>query len=590
MTSPLESYALIGDGQSAALVCKNGAIDWLCWPRFDSDACFARLLGRHDNGQWQIAPRGTEARSAWRYREDTLIVENDFHVDGGSVRLIDLMPMRRGAPSLVRRVVGLKGEVSLRSVLSLRFGYGSVPPWIECEGRRLVGHVGPDLIVLYADVPVELAGHDAVADFSLREGDTVDFVLRIGKSTEEPPPPLSVEGAIAETEDYWREWIGHFDRPTDWPEAVRRSLITLKALINTPTGGIVAAPTCSLPEVPGGQMNWDYRYCWLRDSTFTLTALLNAGYTDEAKAWRDWILRTIAGSPEHIQIMYRIDGGRELSEWTADWLEGYDWSSPVRVGNAAARQRQVDIYGELIDVLHLADRAGLDSAPHALKIEHAIINRLEFGWRMPGHGIWESRGEPRHYVYSKVMAWVAIDRFLRHGGSPELLDTDEKQHLSQLRETIHREVCDEGYHPGLDSFVQYYGGQEIDAALLLIPAVNFLPPDDPRMLGTVARVEKELLDDGLLYRNSEARGSGQGAFLACSCWLADCYQAQGREQEARTTFERLLSVRSELGLLSEEYTIRGSRLCGNYPQALSHLALITTGIGLCGPVLQRGGG
>ena len=590
MTSPLESYALIGDGQSAALVCKTGAIDWLCWPRFDSDACFARLLGRHDNGQWQIAPRGAEARSAWRYREDTLIVENDFHVDGGSVRLIDSMPMRRGAPSLVRRVVGLKGEVSLRSVLSLRFGYGSVPPWIECEGRRLVGRVGPDLIVLYADVPVELAGHDAVADFSLREGDTVDFVLRIGKSTEEPPPPLSVEGAIAETEDYWREWIGHFDRPTDWPEAVRRSLITLKALINTPTGGIVAAPTCSLPEVPGGQMNWDYRYCWLRNSTFTLTALLNAGYTDEAKAWRDWILRTIAGSPEHIQIMYRIDGGRELSEWTADWLEGYDWSSPVRVGNAAARQRQVDIYGELIDVLHLADRAGLDSAPHALKIEHAIINRLESGWRMPGHGIWESRGEPRHYVYSKVMAWVAIDRFLRHGGSSELLDTDEKQHLSQLRETIHREVCDEGYHPGLDSFVQYYGGQEIDAALLLIPAVNFLPPDDPRMLGTVARVEKELLDDGLLYRNSEARGSGQGAFLACSCWLADCYQAQGREQEARTTFERLLSVRSELGLLSEEYTIRGSRLCGNYPQALSHLALITTGIGLCGPVLQRGGG
>ena len=590
MTSPLESYALIGDGQSAALVCKTGAIDWLCWPRFDSDACFARLLGRHDNGQWQIAPRGAETRSAWRYREDTLIVENDFHVDGGSVRLIDLMPMRRGAPSLVRRVVGLKGEVSLRSVLSLRFGYGSVPPWIECEGRRLVGRVGPDLIVLYADVPVELAGHDAVADFNLREGDTVDFVLRIGKSTEEPPPPLSVEGAIAETEDYWREWIGHFDRPTDWPEAVRRSLITLKALINTPTGGIVAAPTCSLPEVPGGQMNWDYRYCWLRDSTFTLTALLNAGYTDEAKAWRDWILRTIAGSPEHIQIMYRIDGGRELSEWTADWLEGYDWSSPVRIGNAAARQRQVDIYGELIDVLHLADRAGLDSAPHALKIEHAIINRLESGWRMPGHGIWESRGEPRHYVYSKVMAWVAIDRFLRHGGSSELLDTDEKQHLSQLRETIHREVCDEGYHPGLDSFVQYYGGQEIDAALLLIPAVNFLPPDDPRMLGTVARVEKELLDDGLLYRNSEARGSGQGAFLACSCWLADCYQAQGREQDARTTFERLLSVRSELGLLSEEYTIRGSRLCGNYPQALSHLALVTTGIGLCGPVLQRGGG
>lgn len=590
MTTPLEKYALIGDGESAALVAKGGSIDWLCWPRFDSDACFSALIGEDTNGRWKIEPRGGDVRSTWRYREDTLIVETEFTVDGGRAQLIDFMPMRAGAPSLVRRVVGLAGEVPMRMTLGLRFGYGTVPPWFENDGRRLVGRVGPDLTVLYTDVPVSVEHHDAIADFSIKEGQTVDFLLRIGSSTAEPPPPAPVDRLMADTDGYWRRWIGHFEKPTDWPDVVRRSLITLKALINRPTGGIVAAPTTSLPEVPGGSMNWDYRFSWLRDSTFTLAALLNAGYTEEAGAWRDWILRTIAGSPEHIQIMYHIDGGRELSEWTADWLEGYDWSTPVRVGNAAAKQRQIDIYGELLDVLHLADRAGLDGKPHGLEVRHAIVNHLESAWSEPGHGIWESRGEPRHYVYSKVMAWVAVDRLLRNSAATNKLDANEEQRLCRLRETIHTQVCEEGFHPGLGSFVQYYGGEELDAALLLIPALKFLPADDPRMVGTVTRVEQELVEDGLLYRSSNARRSSQGAFLACSAWLADCYMAQGREKDARASFERLLSVRSELGLLSEEYNLRGRRLCGNFPQALSHLALVTTGIGLCGPVLQRGGG
>ena len=590
MTTRLEEYALIGDGESAALVGKGGSIDWLCWPRFDSDACFAALVGREANGRWKIGPPDDHAHATWRYRENTLIVETEFVVDSGRAKLIDFMPMRDGAPSLARRVVGLQGEVQLRMDLGLRFGYGTVPPWYETDSRRLVGRVGPDLAVLYSDVPVSVEDHDATAEFSVKEGQTADFLLRHGSSTAAPPPPASVQRLLGETHDYWCRWIDRFKKPTDWPDAVKRSLITLKALINRPTGGILAAPTTSLPEVPGGSMNWDYRYSWLRDSTFALASLLNAGYAEEAEAWRDWILRTIAGTPEHVQIMYRIDGGRELSERTIDWLEGYDWSRPVRAGNGAAGQRQIDIYGELIDALHLADRAGLDGSPHADEIRLPLVNHVERVWCERGHGIWESRGEPRHYVYSKIMAWAAIDRFLLNSNVSRTLETHEKSRLLRLKQAIHGEVCDEGFHPGVGSFVQYYGGEELDASLLLIPALQFLPATDPRMIGTVARVEKELVDSGLVYRSSKARESSQGAFLACSAWLADCYLAQGRQQEARATFERLLSVRGELGLLSEEYNIRGRRLCGNYPQGLSHLSIVTTGIGLCGPVLQRGGG
>jgi GH15 family glucan-1,4-alpha-glucosidase len=590
MTTPLERYGLIADGECAVLVSDTGSVDWLCWPRFDSDACFAALLGREEAGYWRICPQGGDVRATQRYRDDTLLLETDFVSPSGAMRVLDVMPLRERHGTLIRRVIGLRGEIAARMELRLRFGYGSVPPWAEFQDRRFVGIVGPDLAVLHSGVPLERDGHDAVADFTLREGQSVDFVLRFGSSTDAPPRPIDVDAAIDAAEHYWRDWIGKFDKPSDWPEAVRRSLLTLKALVNRPSGGVLAAPSCSLPEVPGGSMNWDYRYCWLRDSTFCLAALLNAGYVEEAQAWRDWLLRTVAGSPEHIQIMYRLDGGRDLSEWQADWLDGYAWSRPVRIGNAAARQRQLDVYGELIDAFDLAHRAGIEHTEQSEKVERALVERLESVWREPGHGIWESRGEPRHYVYSKVMAWVGLDRFLRRQNGSASSDNDFHRRICRVRETIHREVCEEGYHSGLDSFVRHYGSQEIDASLLLIPALRFLPADDPRVKGTVARVERELVEDGLLYRNTSSQASGAGAFLVCNCWLADCYQAQGRHAEARVAFERLLSVRSNVGLLSEEYNIPDKRLIGNFPQALSHLGVVTTALGLKGAVYQRGGG
>jgi GH15 family glucan-1,4-alpha-glucosidase len=590
MTCWLENYGMIGDGQSAALVCRDGSVDWLCWPRFDSDACFAALLGREQRGYWRIAPRGKCLGSGWRYREDTMLLETVFSVGDGTMRVLNFMPMRSGSPTLVRQVTGVQGEVAARMEMRLRFDYGSLPPWGEIEDRRYLGRVGPDLVVLYSDVPLERDGRDPVCQFTIREGQTINFVLRHGEAIHAPPLPIDVGSAIEKTERYWREWIGRFNKPTDWPEAVRRSLLTMKALINRPTGGILAAPSCSLPEVPGGCMNWDYRFCWLRDSTFALAALINAGYTEEAEAWRDWLLRAIAGTPEHVQIMYRIDGDRELREAEIEWLDGYEWSKPVHVGNAAARQRQLDVFGELIDLFHLADRAGIERTEHSRTIERAIIEHLEKTWREAGHGLWESRGDPKHYVYSKVMAWVAIDRFLKRSTSGGEIGENLRNRLLALRTSIHNEVCEEGYHPGLESFVQHYGGQDADASLLLIPTLGFLPPDDPRVKGTVARIERELVCDGLVYRSSESRDNGSGAFLACNCWLADCYQLQGREADARAALERLLAVQNDLGLLSEEYNISGKRLVGNFPQTLSHVALITTAVGLCGDVYQRGGG
>lgn len=591
MTNWLESYGMIGDGQSAALVSRDGAIDWLCWPRFDSDACFAALIGRETRGYWRIAPRESYRRGGWRYREGTLLLETEFSVGGGAMRVVDFMPVRDDhTPSLVRQVIGLSGEVAARMELRIRFDYGQVPPWADLEGKRYLGRVGPDLTVLYSDVPLAREKHDAVADFTIREGETINFVLRHGQAVNPAPRTIDIARAIESTERYWRDWIGKFDKKTDWPEAVKRSLLTLKALINRPTGGMVAAPSCSLPEVPGGSSNWDYRYCWLRDSSFTLAALLNAGFTEEAQAWRDWMLRAVAGTPEHIQIMYRIDGDRELQEVQADWLTGYDWSTPVNIGNAASRQKQLDIYGELIDAFHLADRAGISRTKHSKEVERAIVEHLEQVWQEAGHGIWESRGEQKQYVYSKVMAWVAVDRFLKRTTSAGEIDDAMCNRLLSLREAIRAEILDEGYNPGLDSFVQHYGSQEIDASLLLIPTVGFLPADDPRVKSTVARIERELISGGLVYRTVKSRDDGAGAFLACSCWLADCYQLQGRMAEARAAFERLLQVRNELGLLSEEYNIPAKRLVGNFPQALSHLALVTSGIGLCGDVYQRGGG
>ena len=590
MTVPLEDYAMIGDGESAALIARNGSIDWLCWPRFDSDACLACLLGDKHNGQWLLAPRNAPDNMTRRYREDTLVLETDFSTATGRVRITDFMPMRDEVPTLIRTVEGLGGTVPMTMRLCLRFDYGAVPPWGERCDRRMVARVGPDMMVLHADIPLGGERHDVTAAFDVAEGERLSFVLRYAPSHREPPGTVDSRQALAETESYWRSWIARFDRPTDWPDAVRRSLITLKALINRPTGGIVAAPTTSLPEVPGGQSNWDYRFCWLRDATFTIAALLNAGYHEEATAWRDWILRAIAGAPEHIHIMYRIDGGRHLEERNLPALAGYRWSRPVRVGNSASGQKQLDVYGELIDVFHLAYRAGIERSDQGYTIEQAIVEHLEDIWHEAGHGIWESRGEPRHYVYSKIMSWVAIDRFLRRNNSANDLDPDLLRRMRALRDSIHREVCTEGYDDDIGSFVQFYGSQDPDASLLLIPSVGFLPADDARVVSTVARIESELMDDGLLYRSRNAAEGGQGAFLACNCWLADCRHMQGRKHDARAALERLIDVSNDVGLLSEEYDLRAHRLSGNFPQALSHLALVTSALGLCGPVLQRGGG
>jgi GH15 family glucan-1,4-alpha-glucosidase len=590
MSTPLEDYAMIGDGQSAALVCKSGSIDWLCWPRFDSDACFAALLGGSQNGHWRLAPRDARAQITRRYREDTLILETDFSSKSGAVRIIDFMPTREDAPALVRVVTGLQGSAEMELILRLRFGYGAVPPWIELGEGRMVGKVGPDMIVLDADAPLSRNRHDVFADFAIGEGQQRAFVLRFAPSHCDTPGRFDAQRALTETQTRWRDWIARFKKPTHWPDAVKRSLIVLKALIDARTGGIVAAPTTSLPEVAGGEMNWDYRYCWLRDATFTVTALLNAGYSAEAQAWRDWILRTIAGTPEHIQVMYRLDGGRRVNEWTVPWLSGYRRSTPVRVGNAAAHQNQTDVYGELVDVMDLASQAGIERDAHSIAVEQAIVERIERVWREADHGIWEHRGEPRHYVYSQVMAWVAIDRFLRSKAAVGHAGHDLVRRMAALRAEIHREVCQEGFDSRLNSFVQYYGGQDIDASLLLIPAVGFLPAGDVRMAATVERIERELIEDGLVYRSSNSKRQSQGAFLACSCWLADCRQLQGRYTAARETFERFLAVRNDLGLLSEQYNLPGRRLTGNFPQALSHLALVTTALGLSGPVLQRGAG
>lgn len=590
VSAPLEDYAMIGDGKTAALVCRSGSVDWLCWPRFDSDACFAALVGAKQNGHWLLAPRDTVVRVTRRYLEDTLILETDFFTQSGAVRITDLMPIREHAPTLVRLATGLQGSVRMELTLRLRFGYGAVPPWTELREGRMIAKMGPDMMVLDAEAPLDCNNHDVAADFVVAEGQHRAFVLQFAPSHQDPPGRLNPQSALGMTKTYWREWIRQFKKPTRWPQAVRRSLIVLKALIDGTSGGIVAAPTTSLPEIAGGEMNWDYRYCWLRDSAFTVAALLNAGYKSEAGAWRDWIVRTIGGTPKHIQVMYRQDGGRHLNEWTAQWLSGYRRSTPVRIGNAAASQMQIDVYGELVDAMDLASRAGIERDPQGASVEQAIVERIEHVWRDAGHGIWESRDEPRHYVYSQVMAWVAIDRFLRNKAPASPADEELLRRMTALRTEIHREVCQEGFDCRLNSFVQYYGSQDIDASLLLIPSVGFLPADDPRVIATVERIERELMEDGLVYRNAKSRTQSQGAFLACNCWLADCRQMQGRHTAAREAFERLLAVRNDVGLLSEEYDLRARRLTGNFPQALSHLALVTTALGLSGPVLQRGGG
>ncbi len=595
MSRPIEDYALLADGRTAALVSRDGSVDWLCWPRFDSDACFAALLGTDENGTWRLAPADGSTGSTRRYQPDTMVLETEMDAAGGAVRITDFMPMGEAGSSLVRIVEGLRGRVAMRSDMRLRFDYGSLPPWSEPIEGGSVSWVGPDMVVLRSSVPLHVRQQVQEAEFTVAEGERVVFVLSYGRGPGELPPSVDAAAALSATQLFWRGWIGRFDDGrTQWPGFVRRSLITLKALICRESGGLVAAPTTSLPETPGGTMNWDYRYCWLRDSTFSLGALLNAGFTEEAQAWRDWLLRAIAGEPGRMRIMYRIDGARHLAEWSVDSLPGYRHSGPVRIGNAASTQHQIDVFGEVLDCLSLARKGGLPVSEQERTAQMRIVEHLAIVWDTPGSGIWESRAEPRQYTYSKAVAWAGVDRvlrFLQSDADRTDADDDAIKRLTALRQRIHDRVCREGWNEGLGAFTQYFGGQELDASLLLLPLIGFLPATDRRMAATIEAVRRELSEGGLVRRmKAELGKTAEGAFLACSCWMADCLALQGRHGEAREQFERVLAVANDLGLLAEEYNVPGRHLAGNFPQALTHLSLVNTALRLSGPVLQRGDG
>ena len=554
----IADYALIGDGRTAALVSNHASIDWLCWPRFDSDACLAALVGRAENGRWSLAPLEALAHSSRRYDGDTLVLHTDMETASGAVRVIDFMPAGRSDSRIIRIVEGLSGVVAMQSALRLMFDFGSVPPWTEIERAEARMAIGPDLVLLRGAVALEWEGGELIATFDVAAGERVCFELAYGASLAPAPERVDAEDALQSTLAFWRDWIARFNKFTPWPEAVRRSLLTLKALIQADTGGLVAAATTSIPERAGGSDNWDYRYCWLRDSSFTLNALLNAGLHEEAQAWRDWLLRAVGGAPDKMRIAYRLDGSRNMPERTLDWLDGYHWARPVRVGNAAATQHQVDVFGELINAFHLAARAGLPDTPQSLALQKALVGQIEALWRTPGKGLWESRKEAKHYVYSRVMAWVGLDRFLNGPATRINLEEGALDRLKALRSRIHEEVCAHGFHEGLGSFVAYLGGREIDASVLLLPLVGFLPIDDARVASTIDTIERELMRDGLVFRHKPQSDSPEGAFLACSCWLADCRAMQGRHEDARKIFECVLSLRNDVGLMSEEYDVHRS--------------------------------
>ena len=580
MSTPLEDYALIGDCETAALVSRAGSIDWLCWPRFDSGACFAALLGTREHGRWLIEAADPEARLARCYRESTLILETRVETAEGAVTVIDFMPPRGRNSDIVRLVRGERGRVRMRTELILRFDYGRTIPWVSrLPDGTFRAIAGPDMVTLHT--PVQLCGRDltTVAEFEVEAGSTVPFVLTHGYSHLPPPEAIDAQSSLEHTATFWREWAATSQSEGEWCDAVTRSLITLKALTYAPTGGIVAAPTTSLPEQLGGPRNWDYRFCWLRDATLTLLALMNAGYYDEARAWRDWLLRAAAGAPSQLQIMYGLGGERRLTEYDVPWLPGYEASLPVRIGNAAHGQLQLDVFGEVMDALHQARRGGLDSRKEDWAFQCAVLEHLTTIWTQPDEGIWEVRGGARHFTYSKVMAWVAFDRGIRAMEVFGLRGPMERWRA--VRHAIHEEVCTRGFDAGLGSFVQSYGSKELDASLLLLPSVGFLRQDDPRVRGTVEAVERRLLVDGFLLRydtqtSDDGLPGGEGAFLACSFWLADAYVLIKRVDDARRLFERLLELRNDVGLLAEEYDTRAGRLVGNFPQAFSHIALVNT--------------
>ena len=582
MASLIEDYALIGDCQSAALVSKDGSIDWLCLPAFDSAACFAALVGGPENGRFQLCPSAPVRSVRRRYREGTLVLETDYETADGAVTVIDLMPIRTNVPDLVRMVVGRRGYVKMRMELVVRFDYGSIVPWVQQVQGGLQAIAGPDRLLL--TTPIETHGEDlkTVAEFVVREGERVPFVLTWTPSHTPVASLVDPEAAVRETSDDWRAWSARGQYRGPYAEAVQRSLLTLKALTYAPTGGLVAAPTTSLPEKIGGVRNWDYRFCWLRDATLTLEALMGAGYYDEASAWRGWLLRAIAGDPSQLQILYGISGQRRIAEVELSWLAGYEGSRPVRSGNAASAQLQLDVYGDVMGALFLAESAGVAEQAPCWPLERALLGFLEASWNQPDHGIWEVRGPRRHFTHSKVMAWFAFDRAVKSVESFGLPGPVER--WRKLRDELHASVCEHGFDRKLGSFVQYYGSTEPDASLLMIPLVGFLPPSDARVAGTVAAIERDLFRDGLVARYRTHEGvdglpESEGVFLPCSFWLADNYLLLGREKEARALFERLLGLCNDVGLLSEEYDPAARRLLGNFPQAFSHVALVNTALG-----------
>ena len=580
----IEDYALLGDLHTAALVSTAGSIDWLCLPRFDSPAAFAALLHNDEAGRWTLAPVAANNGTTRRYAGNTLVLETDWVTADGAVRVIDFMPPRTDTPHLVRIAVGLRGEVAMRSALRLRFDYGRVVPWVRNLGRQVHAIAGPDRVRLMSAVPLRGDHWETLADFTVRKGDRVSFVMSWAPGHDPEMPQVDAEQALSATMDFWTEWSAQAAYPTGpYNEAVDRSVITLKALTYEPTGGIVAAATTSLPEELGGVRNWDYRYCWLRDATYTLQALLAAGFRREAGAWRDWLLRAIAGQPEMLQILYAIDGTRRLPEADLPWLAGYEGSSPVRTGNAASDQLQLDVWGETLDALFLARQAGLPADPDAWALQVALMNHLESAWREPDNGLWEVRGDRLHFTHSKIMAWVAADRMARSVRAHDL--PGPVLRWEQLRDQIHHDVVTHAFDAGRNTFTQAYGSTALDASLLLIPRVGFLPATDPRVLGTIAAVRRELSEDGLVKRyqttaTDDGLKGSEGLFIACSFWLVDAFWASGQRQDAIDLFERLLLLRNDVGLMSEEWDPAAQRQLGNTPQAFSHFALVVSALQL----------
>jgi GH15 family glucan-1,4-alpha-glucosidase len=587
MTLSIEDYGIIGDLHTAALVGRDGSIDWLCLPRFDSAACFAKLLGDEDHGSWRLAPRGAHLATHRHYRADTLVLESEFVTEEGTVRVVDCMPIRQQHPEVVRLVEGVRGKVTMEMNLTIRFGYGQIIPWVRRMDGTLQAIAGPDGLSLWT--PVDCKGQDfsTVAQFTVSEGQRVPFSLTWFPASEEPPRPVDAGYAIQDTELWWTDWSSQCTYVGEYREAVVRSLITLKALTYEPTGGIVAAATTSLPETLGGSRNWDYRFCWLRDATLTLESLMRGGFYQEAMAWRNWLLRATAGDPAQMQIMYGAAGERRLDEWEIDWLPGYEGSAPVRIGNAAAGQFQLDVYGEVMSALYESLQTGESGEGRTWEFQLALMDFLKDGWREPDDGIWEVRGPRRHFTHSKVMAWVAIDRAIKT--AEEYGMEGPVDEWKKVRQEIHDQVCDEGFSVTKGSFTQYYGSDQLDASLLMIPLVGFLPAHDPRVRGTIEAIESELVEGGfvLRYRTADTGDvdgltGREGAFLACSFWLADCLSLLGRDHDARQLLDRLMGLRNDLGLLSEEYDAVAGRLVGNFPQAFSHVSLVNSASKIAG--------